>query len=48
MDSFFIKFGLGILLLSFGFGSDFHPWDYVACGAGGFLIGSALGSAITR
>jgi len=33
---------LAIALLIYGFATIIHPWDYIACGVGGFLFGTGL------
>ena len=33
---------IGMVLLVFGFSTNTHPYDFIACGFGGFIFGWGL------
>jgi NO-binding membrane sensor protein with MHYT domain len=34
---------LAVSFLIYGFATNIHPWDYMACGVGGLLFGTGIG-----
>ena len=37
-----IVIGIALALLIYGFSTDIHPYDYMACGMGGVMFGGGL------
>ena len=43
-----IILGIGIALLIYGFSTNIHHYDYMACGVGGFVFGWGLATKVLK